>query len=88
MQFTSGAVVFCGTMLIALIEATFANGQSNPYYNQNSQAVADYAATYLYSSEVQMLRTAYQPGCIDSNSAPQRSAGNGALRRCILDHRR
>jgi hypothetical protein len=71
MQFTSGSVVFCGTMLTALIEATFANGQSNPYYNQNSQAVADYVATYLYSSEVQMLRTAYQPGCIDLNSAPQ-----------------
>ena len=44
---------------------------TNPYCNPNSQRVADYVATYLYDPEVQMLRTAYQPGCIDSNSAPK-----------------
>src|SRR3954465_8756656 len=43
---------------------------TNPYCNPNSQRVADYVATYLYDPEVQMLRTAYQPGCVDSNSAP------------------
>jgi hypothetical protein len=71
MQFASRALVFCGAILAALMAGNSANAQSNPYYNANSQAVADYVATYLYSSEVQMLRTAYEPGCIDSNSAPQ-----------------
>jgi hypothetical protein len=59
--------------LLGLVGGNFAsaNAQSNPYYNSNSQRVADYVATYLYDTQVQMLRTAYQPGCVDSNSAPQ-----------------
>jgi hypothetical protein len=69
------AMIFCSAILLALVggssASVTANAQSNPYYNPNSQRVADYVATYLYDAQVQMLRTAYQPGCIDSNSAPQ-----------------
>jgi hypothetical protein len=67
---------FCTILLFALASTTHAEAagcttDTNPYCNVNSQRVADYVATYLYDPEVQMLRTAYQPGCIDSNSAPQ-----------------
>src|SRR6266705_993880 len=83
MHFTSAAGASFGAILITFIAAAVAtmttpNAQivgcttaTNPYCNPNSQRVADYVATYLYDAETQMLRTAHQPGCIDSNSAPQ-----------------
>jgi len=72
MRFSSSVAVFCSTVVITILGSVSANAQSpNPYYNPNSQLVADYVAKYLYSPEVQMLRTAYAPGCMDTNSAPQ-----------------
>ena len=48
----------------------------NPYCNPNSQRVADYVATYLYDPEVQMLRTADQPGCIASEQCAEGTPGD------------